>query len=99
MKLRSLFAALFLFSFLFTACDKKKEDPAPTEEPTPTQAPNSMSAKVNNAEWSAFMPTATIQNGELVLAGANANRQAIAMYTQGAKLTAPGTYSAIGTFM
>lgn len=97
MKLRSIFAALIVFTFLFSACDSKKEDPAPTPEPAP--ASNSMTAKVNNADWAAFIPTATIQNGELILGGSNVSRHAIALYTQNANLTAPGTYSAMGTFM
>jgi len=99
MKLRSIFAALIVFTFLFSACDKDKKDPAPTQEPAPAPAANSMTAKVNNADWAAFIPTATIQNGELLLAGSNASRHAIALYTQNDNLTAPGTFSAIATFM
>lgn len=96
MKLKTLFAALFIFTFLFTACDKKKEDPTPTPEPTTQPTGPGMFAKINNSDWTAAIPMAMLQNGDLALGGSSLNGLLIGVNVQGSNISQPGTYSGTG---
>ena len=87
MKITFYLALLLATGLAFTSCrEKKKEEPAPVI----TVPPNTMGAKIDNADWSCSNPVISNQNNYFILAGNNGNGHSITVSAQ--NVNGPGTF-------
>ena len=93
MKLRSLFAAFLLITFIFSGCDKKENETQPITQPAP--APG-MTATLDGKPWKAVNPKATTKN-QFIVAGASPDEISINLFHGG--ITEPGTYHVTAMIM